>query len=127
MGKPHPLELRERVVAFVDEGHSNREAARHFRVSPRFVNDMIKLRRQTGSLKPLPQGNTGRGKLRAHEGWLRALIADKGDLPLDQIRLELEEAVGVSVHRSSIGGWLHRLGFSHKKNSARHRDATPRR
>ncbi len=44
MGKRDPLELRERVVAFVDEGNSHREAARHFRVSPRFVNDMIKLR-----------------------------------------------------------------------------------
>lgn len=51
-GKPHPLELRCRVVDFVDEGHSHREAARHFRVSPRFVNDLIVLRRETGSLAP---------------------------------------------------------------------------
>jgi len=43
MGKPHPVELRERVVAFVDEDNRHREAARHFRVSPKFVNDMIKL------------------------------------------------------------------------------------
>ncbi|GAA5541498.1 Mobile element protein [Ochrobactrum soli] len=28
MGKPHPIELRERVVAFVNEGNSHREAAR---------------------------------------------------------------------------------------------------
>ena len=48
MGKPHPLELRARVVAFVDEAHSHRTAAEHFRVSPKFVNDMIKLRRETG-------------------------------------------------------------------------------
>lgn len=41
MGKPHPMELRERVVAFVEEGNSHREAARHFRVSPRFVNNMM--------------------------------------------------------------------------------------
>ena len=33
MGKPHPVALRERVIAFVDEGHCHREAARHFRVS----------------------------------------------------------------------------------------------
>ena len=52
MGKPHPVELRERVVAFVDEGHGHRESARHFRVSPKFVNDMIKLRRETGLLLP---------------------------------------------------------------------------
>lgn len=46
MGKPHPLELRERVVAFVDEGRTHRSAAAHFRVSSRFVNDMIILRRK---------------------------------------------------------------------------------
>ncbi len=59
MGKPYPLELRERVVGFVDEGHGHREAARHFRVSPKFVNDMIKLRWETGGLAPKCQGNPG--------------------------------------------------------------------
>ncbi len=57
MGKPHPIELRERVVAFVDEGNGHREAARHFRVSAKFVNDMIKLRRETGGLVAKRQGN----------------------------------------------------------------------
>jgi hypothetical protein len=65
MGKTHSIELRERVVAFVDEGNSHRDAARHFRVSPKFVNDMVKLRRETGALLAKPQGNLGRtGKLR---------------------------------------------------------------
>ena len=45
MGKPHPIDLRERVVAFVEEGDSHREAARHFRVSPRFVNNTMILHR----------------------------------------------------------------------------------
>ncbi len=57
MGKPHPIELRERVVAFVNEGNSNREAARHFRVSPRFVNNMMILHRSSGSLRPARQGH----------------------------------------------------------------------
>jgi hypothetical protein len=35
------------VVAFVDKGRGQREAARHFRVSPQFVNDLIKLRQET--------------------------------------------------------------------------------
>lgn len=59
MGKPHPMELRRRVVAYVDEGHGHREAARHFRVSPKFVNDLVKLRRETGLLTPKRQGNGG--------------------------------------------------------------------
>jgi transposase len=122
MGKPHPLELRQRVVAFVDEGNSHREAARHFRTSPKFVNDMINLRRETGGLDAKPQGNGGGcGKLSDLAGWVRARLAEKGDLTLDELRLELEQEQGVTVHRSSVGHWLHRLGQSHKKNPARRR------
>ena len=39
MPKPHPIELRERVVAHVEAGHSHRKTASHFRVSVKFVND----------------------------------------------------------------------------------------
>lgn len=120
MGKPHPIELRERVVAFVDEGNSHRAAARHFRVSPRFVNNMINLRRETGSLDPKPQGSGGgHGKLSGLEGWVCARLAEKGELTLDEVRQELEQCHDVLVHRASVGSWLHRLGLSHKKNSAR--------
>ena len=118
MGKPHPLELRERVVAFVDEGHSHREAARRFRVSPRFVNDMIKLRRETGGLSPKRQGNPGRGKLNDVADWVRARIAETGDLTLDALVVELKAAHGITAHRASVGRLLHRLGLSHKKRPA---------
>ena len=122
MGKPHSLELRQLVVAFVDEGNSHREAARHFRTSPKFVNDMIKLRRETGALDAKPQGNQGGcGKLSRLGDWMRARLSEKGDLTLNELRLELGQAHGVTVHRSSVGHWLHRLGQSHKKNSARRR------
>ena len=120
MGKPHPLELRERVVAFVEEGNGHREAARHFRVSPRFVNDMVKLKRETGGLLPKRQGNPGRGKLNGVADWVRARIGEKGDLTLDVLTVELQAAHGITVHRASTGRLLHRLGLSHKKRLARH-------
>jgi len=101
MSKPHPIELRERVVAFVDEGHGHRESARHFRVSPKFVNDMI--------------------KLLGLEGWVRGRLAEQGDLTLDELCVELEREHEVCVHRSAVGRWLHRLGLSHKKNPVRRR------
>lgn len=37
MVKPLSNDLRERVVAFVEAGHSRRATAAHFRVSPSFV------------------------------------------------------------------------------------------
>jgi len=67
MGKPLPMELRQRVVDFVGEGNTHRAAAAQFRVSIKFVNDMVLLKRRTGSLDPKPQGNGGgHGKL---AGW----------------------------------------------------------
>ena len=126
MGKPHPIELRARIVGFVDEGHSHREAARHFRVSPKFVNDMIKLRRETGALLPKRQGNLGRtGKLNGLNGWVRARLVQRGDLTLDELCLELAQLHDLTVHRSSVARWLHRLHLSHKKNPARQRAASP--
>jgi len=125
MGQPHSIELRKRVVAFVDEGNSHRDAARRFRVSPKFVNDMIKLRRQSGGLLPKRQGNLGHtGKLRGLEGWVLAQLDAHGDLTLDELCLKLQGAHAVTVHRTSVGRWLHRLGLSHKKNAARRRTRT---
>lgn len=117
MGKPHPLELRERVAAFVEEGHSHRAAAAHFRVSPRFVNNMMILKRETGSLEPKPQGRPEGGKLTNHADFLRVRLAQDGDATLDELSVELAER-GVSVHRATVGRGLRRLGLSHKKNIA---------
>ncbi len=103
MGKSHPMELRTRVTSFVEEGHGHREAARHFRVSPRFVNDMVILKRKTGGLAPKPQGNHAEGKLASYSGWLRDRLAVKGDLTLDEIVVELAAVHGVSAHRGSVG------------------------
>ena len=115
MGKSHPMELRSRVIVFVEEGHGHREAARHFRVSPRFVNDMVILKRESGGLLPQAQGNHAEGKLAPYAAWLRDRLAVKGCLTLDEIVAEMASVHGVCVHCGSVGKWLHRLGLSHKK------------
>ena len=89
--------------------------ARHFRVSPKFVNDMVILKRESGGLAPQRQGHRGHGKLASHAGWVRDRLAMKSDLTLDEISAELQVAHGLTVHRGSVGKWLHRLGLSHKK------------
>jgi len=74
------MALRARVVAFVEEGNGHREAARHFRVSPKFVNDMMRLKRESGGLAPKRQGSRGRGKLAGVADWVRRRLAGKGDI-----------------------------------------------
>ena len=49
MTKSYSLDLRRRVVRFVEAGHSCHEAARHFDVSVAFVVRLMAAYRATGS------------------------------------------------------------------------------
>jgi hypothetical protein len=98
MGKPLPVELRQRVVAFVEEGNTHRAAAARFRVSIKFVNDMVLLKRRTGSLDPKPQGNGGgHGKLAGVAGWIERRIREKRDLTLDELVVEGPSRLGLAA------------------------------
>lgn len=118
MGKPHPVELRERAVGLVEQGNTHTEAARRLCVSIKFVNDMVRLKRETGALEPKPQGNPGYGKLTGVRGWVQDRITAQPDLTIDELTAELGTQHGLMVHRSSVGRLLHRLGLSHKKRPA---------
>ncbi len=115
MGKPHPFELRQRVVAHVEAGHTHRSAAVRFDVSVKFVNDMVRLKRETGSLAPKPQGNPGIGKLTPHAAWIREEVEAKGEITLDEMAARLEAERGVCVAPSSVWRLFQRLGLTHKK------------
>ena len=118
MGKAHPVELRQRVVDFVEECHGHRSAAAHVRVSIKFVSDMVKLKRETGSLAPTLQGNGGgHGKLAAVRGWLKTRMTEKGDLTLDDPVVEHDERHGITVHRVPVWRALRGLGLTHEKNA----------
>ena len=122
MGGPHPVALRQRVVAFVEEGHSHRAAAAQFRVSVKFVNDMVIVKRATGGLEPLTQGNGGgHGKLVVVRDWIEARIAEKPDLTLNDLVAELADRHGLTIHRVSVWRFLRSLGLTNEKRSASHR------
>lgn len=122
MGKPHPMALRERVVAFVEEGHSHRASAARFRVSVKFVNDMVILKRKTGRLEPRVQGNGGgHGKLVSLRDWITARVDKKPDLTLDDLVGELAEHHNIAIHRVSVWRFLRGLGLTHKKRPASRR------
>ena len=118
MGKPHPIELRQRVVAHVEAGNTHHSAALRFDVSVKFVNDMVRLKRETGSLSPKRQGNPGIGKLTRHQEWVRAQVGAKGEITLDEMASRLKAERGVSVAPSSVWRLFQRLGLSHKKRFA---------
>lgn len=125
MPRTHPFELRQRVVRRVEEGHSHRSTASHFEVSVKFVNDMVKLKRETGSLVPRSFATRkGSGKLEPYKDWLCDRVQSNADITLDQLSLELSERFSLDVHRWTICRFLHRLGLSHKKRQLSQRNNT---
>ena len=59
-------------------GSSALANAAQFRVSIKFVNDMVLLKRDTGSLEAKPQGNGGgHGKLAGVADWIGRRIKEK--------------------------------------------------
>ena len=62
MPKPYSLDLRDRVVGFVEDGHSRRAAAAHFKVSVSFVVNLMKGVRTRGSFEARPSGGRRAGR-----------------------------------------------------------------
>jgi transposase len=113
------MALRERVVACVEEGYSHRATAARFRVSVKFVNDMVILKRETGGLAPRVQGNGGgHGKLEAVKVSIGKRMTEKPDLTLDDLVTELADRHGITIHRVSVWRLLRGLGLTHKKRPA---------
>ncbi len=119
MTKSYSSDLRERVVFYVEAGHSRRAAARAFDVSASFAVKLLASWRKTGSTAPARQGRPpGGGKLAPHRDFLIKRVEDKPDITMPELAGELEEARGVLVSPASLSRILCAAGFTYKKNTA---------
>lgn len=66
-------------MAFVEEGQTHRAAVAQFRDSIKFVNDMVKLKRETSSLEPKAQGNGSWSKLGPYDDWAWQRMVKQGE------------------------------------------------
>lgn len=118
--KAHPLELRQRIVAAVDrQEHTIEEVAALFDVSERYVYQLLKLRRETGDLSPLPHG--GGAVLKLDEAKLlelAELVAQFPDATLDELRELLRRRCRLSVSINTVWRGLQQIDFTLKKSPA---------
>ena len=116
MTAPLSQDLRARLRRAVEVGSSSRQAAKRFDLSPSASIKLMRRVRESGSTAPAKIGGHRRPILEAHEADLRAIVASKPGLTLQQIRHALQ-ARGITVKAlSTISDMLHRLGLSHKKS-----------
>jgi transposase len=114
MARPLSLDLRERIVEYVEAGGSRRGAAAHFRVSPSCVVKLMLRKARTGSAAPAPMGGNKGYALAAHAELVKTLIAVTPDMTLDELRGKLAERA-IAVTRTSIWRFLASVGLTLKK------------
>jgi transposase len=112
------LDLRERVAAACDEGaRSQSEVAEDFGVSPSFVTKLLARRRRTGRLAAKPRAGGFASAIGAGaEAALRALVAERPDATLAELRDALAARAGVRRSVPVICRALQRLGLPRKKS-----------
>ena len=118
--KPHPLELRQRIVAAVDQQeHTIEEVASLFGVSESYVYQLLKLRLETGDLSPLPHGGGAVPKLdEAKLLELAQLVAEFPDTTLEELRELLRRRCRLSVSINTVWRGLRQIDFTLKKSPA---------
>ena len=123
MTKSYSLDLRQRVVRFVEAGHSCHEAARHFEVSVAFVVRLMAAYRATGSLAPKPEGGWRYSKLDPHRDFLIRRVTEKDDITMPQLAAELAALARRSRPRPSRTGSAARATASKKRCGPANKDA----
>ena len=120
MAKSYSIDLRERVVAAVEDGLSRHKAASRFGVSASAAIKWVKRFETTGSVAP---GQIGGHRPKAirdeHAEWLRSRIRDQ-DFTIRGLIVELAER-GLPVGYRAVWNFVHGEELSFKKNRRRQR------
>src|SRR5258708_1576131 len=115
MPKPYSMDLRERVVDYVEAGHSRRAAAAHFRVSPSFVINLMTAFRERGAVAPKALGGWRHSKLDPHCVFILRRGAERDEISRRGVAGDPHPARGVKAAPASLSRWLIRNGLSFKK------------
>ena len=102
----YSLDLREKVVAYVQNGHSQREATKVFNLNKSTVGRWMKLVKENKSLKPVP---TPRSPHKLSLEKLESYIKEHPDAFLH----EIAEALGSK--KTTVFCALKKLGYKLKK------------
>ena len=113
--RAYSVDLREKIVAAVEQGMSKAQAARTFSVGATSVKRYVKLKEQG---RPLTPGKASGNKAKLDESALKLLEEDlhaRSAATYESRADLLYEMLGVKVSRATICRTLRRLGYTRKK------------
>src|ERR1700730_18661669 len=116
MGKPYSDDLRERVVAAIEAGHTREEVAELYNMALSTVGGFIKRKRERGSVSADKFGGYRTFALKPHTDLVKVLVADQPDCTLAELQARLAKEK-VKVSPSAISRFLHHLNLTFKKKA----------
>ena len=122
--RAYSLDLRQKIVeTYHAGGISQRKLAKRFCVAPSFVQKLLKQHRDTGSIAPKIRAKQTPPKLNPQQlEVLKALVEEKNDATLEELRQQLHQATGVLIGRSTVDRMLRKLNLTRKKKSPPNRE-----
>ena len=119
----HPLsnDLRLRLVDFVEEGHSRREAAARFKTAASSAVNIVRLWKSTGSVEPRPRGGFRHGKLKPHKAFILGVVGKHPDITMPELAQVLVSEKSVKIDPSNLSKFLIACGLSYKKKPSGNR------
>ena len=120
MARAYSLDLRDRVVAAVENGTSCRAVAATFGISTASVVKWSQRFRASGSAAAKRMGGKRPFALADERDWLLGRIAKKPDITLRALVAELADR-GIKVSLYAVWHFLDKEGISFKKKRARQR------
>ena len=115
----YSLDLRVRIIASAEAGHSCRAAARHFGVSDSCAIKLLQRQSQSGSPAPARQGRPpGSGKLAPSAAFLIRTVEAQPDITMPELAALLMSKHGVHADPATLSRFLCRHGFTDQKTAA---------
>src|SRR5258706_13197 len=115
MGKPYSDDLRERVVAAIEAGHTRVKVAELYNMALSTVGGIIKRKRETGSVSPDKFGGYKTFRLEPHTDRVKELVAEQPDSTLAELQVRLAKEK-VKVSQSEMPRFLHHITLTFKKS-----------
>lgn len=112
MAQAYSYDLRIRVINFLGEGKTIKEAAKLYSISRKTIIEWKKLKKQTGDVRAKTNYHMGHRRIiRDIEGFKEFI-----ELNYDKTTKELAREWKQKISSSTIARVLHELGYSYKKN-----------
>ena len=127
--KAYSLDLRTKILAaYHHQEGSIRQLAQRFKVSARFVGELVIRFRRTGSGAPKPHGGGNPPRIdQSQYALLTALVQQHPDATLKELCGYLQERTEVTVSKSSMQRTLVKLQLTRKKRPVLRQNVIPKR